>query len=60
MFKVFGTFGVFSVIAVVFNIILGWFILSAAVSGVKKHSDECGSTYKIERILDGNFFCEDG
>lgn len=52
--------GIF-VVVLSFAITFGqiWVIGSLIVSGVKPLADDCGKTYKIERVLDGTWFCED-
>lgn len=39
------------------NFIAFWLIGSAVTSGVKSISDDCGKTYRVEKVLAGNWFC---
>ena len=39
--------------------LLIWGGASAVTSGVKKLSDECGKTYFVEKVVAGNWFCEE-
>lgn len=34
-----------------------WVIASAVTSGVKAVSDDCGTEYKIESVVAGDWFC---
>ena len=34
-----------------------WVIPSAITSGVKALSNKCGSTYVVEKVWSGNWFC---
>ena len=34
-----------------------WITLSLITSGVKAVTDDCGTTYKVEKVLGGDWFC---
>jgi hypothetical protein len=52
---------VFIVAAVNLSLYAGsvWVVGSVVTSGVKAGTKNCGKTYKIERVLAGDWFCED-
>jgi hypothetical protein len=44
-------------IAVVLVFAKFWLIGSLFTSGIKAISDKCNTTYAIERVVDGHWFC---
>ena len=36
-----------------------WFIVSLATSAIKAETKNCDKTYKIERFVSGDWFCEE-
>lgn len=45
------------IVGFAFWLAIAWAAASAITSGVKAWKDQCGTTYKIEKIVGGDWFC---
>lgn len=55
----FGAFGVSMVFVILVNVLIAWVIASAATSGIKALTDNCGTEYRVEAVVSGDWFCPD-